>query len=728
MISLSKGITLSFSLPSPLRGGRTHLVATAAVLLVAAGALADAPTSRAATGVYGHLSCAPESLAAVDAAGGWVTRSSVNIPGVETTNDCAAGRGLNAQMNPGSSGLLAPLGATVGWQYKAPTGTQITSLSMTMYGWARAFQTPSAANRDRGLLRVWAENKVLSTFDSSENDATTAGRSYSTAVDDTSSLDVAILCDGPTGDDGCYYQTGTLSLHRMLVQLSDGYAPKVESVSGEAKTDQKLKGAATLAYSATDGGGGIARFRLYVDGVLTVDREADASSTRCQKLSATGGAWVYATSRPCPSSVDTVEKIDTTAIADGVHSIRAAVVDAAQREATIMTRSDVLIANHPPANTALPAFADNNKASVPHVGDTLAFLSHGSWTGPNLTMAYAWEQCDVAGAHCAPITGSNTLSYKTVADDAGHRLRLSVTATNVAGSATVSSAPTGIVTDPSSATGTIPKPVPGADGAGGSGGAGGAAGAPGASAVVIAQIPTPLLPTFSVGSVTPHRLLGRVAGEAEGVACPHDRATLKFEHVKGGRIALRFGRKTTALVELTCTETGRAITGAKLELATQVARQPAVAADVTTDGAGHATLRIAKGASRGITVGYRMYADDPIARAKTTLKVLVDGRILIKATKKRVRNGEAVHLRGSLAGGQIPSRGVDLAVQWKDGKRWRPFAQIRTDRKGRFTYAYKFTRTSHEITYALRVQVTKGQVDYPFVAAASKAVRVTVAP
>jgi hypothetical protein len=156
--------------------------------------------------------------------------------------------------------------------------------------------------------------------------------------------------------------------------------------------------------------------------------------------------------------------------------------------------------------------------------------------------------------------------------------------------------------------------------------------------------------------------------------------------------------------------------------------RPAVAADVTTDGAGHAVLRLAAGASRGITVGYRMYADDPIARATATLKVLVTSRLTVKANHKIVRNGKAVTLRARLAGGNVPSRGVTLAVQWRDGKRWRPFAQVKTTRGGTVAYAYRFTRTSRRVTYRLRMQVIRGQVDYPFQASASKPVRVTVAP
>ena len=71
---------------------------------------------------------------------------------------------------------------------------------------------------------------------------------------------------------------------------------------------------------------------------------------------------------------------------------------------------------------------------------------------------------------------------------------------------------------------------------------------------------------------------------------------------------------------------------------------------------------------------------------------------------------------------------MSLTVQWKDGSRWRPFAQIKTNKKGTFRYAYRFTRSNRRTTYALRVQVSKGQLDYPFLAVASKAVKVTVAP
>ena len=339
--------------------------------------------------------------------------------------------------------------------------------------------------------------------------------------------------------------------------------------------------------------------------------------------------------------------------------------------------------------------------------------SDGTWTGPGLTVTRAWAQCDGHGtlASCAAIPDATGLSYKPAAVDVGHRLRLLVTATNVADSVTVASQPTGIVAAPSSAEPPTPKPTSN----------GGGKDTP--------AVPSPpALPSATVDTKVEHAFRGRIAGEPAGATCPQDKATLRFEHVSGGKVKLGFGRTSTAQVQLTCTNNGRAIEGAQLDVVTRVGSRAAVAADVVTDGAGHATLRLAKGASRAISVGYRMYADDPIARATATLKVTVNGRVAVKGNRRHLHNGQAVTLRGVLRGGEIPRRGVTLAVQWKDGHRWRPFAQIKTTRKGTFAYAYKFTRTSGKITYALRVQVTKGQVDYPYLPVASKAVRVTVAP
>jgi hypothetical protein len=677
----------------PGRLRRARMAALAGALAVT---LIHAEPSHAVN-AYVHQSCqTPADV--VDAYGGWQPFGTV-VAGNGNANQCAWG-GLHSEMYPGST---IPLGSSVGWRYTAPAGTSIGGFSAQYAGWTK----PAGAGFS-GSIQVLDQNDTVG-LDYTDSGAPASNpRTFAWGGLTTNTLRVRTLCNGLSGP-GCLGSTAWSSFYSPKLWLVDDTPPSPGAVSGSATTDYTLTGSEQLSYAASDTGGGIARFRLYVDGVRTVDHVVDTFNGHCQIQGNEESYWVFSYPKPCPGAVDTSEAIDTTAIADGLHTITARIVDASQRDALLWSGSR-LVGNHPPVNTQLPAFRDDATIANPLVGAEMVALSDGTWSGPNLNMSRSWVQCDGHGTvgSCAAIPGATALSYKPTADDVGHRLRLLVTATNVADSVAVYSQPTGIVTAPSSAEPITPKPEPGKD-----------APAPPAAA--------PVLPSVPVGTTVEHAFRGRIAGEPAGTACPQDRATLTFEHVRGGQLELAYGKAATAQVQLTCTTTGKAIEGAHLDIATRVGRKAAVAADVATDGAGHATLRLARGAGRAVTVGYRMYADDPIARATATLKVVVNGKVTLKADHRHLRNGQAVRLRGALAGGEVPTRGVTLAVQWKDRHRWRPFAQIKTNRKGTFTYAYKFTRTSGRITYALRVQVTKGQVDYPYLATASKAVKVTVA-
>ena len=65
--------------------------------------------------------------------------------------------------------------------------------------------------------------------------------------------------------------------------------------------------------------------------------------------------------------------------------------------------------------------------------------SSGRWTGKP-SFSYEWERCDEAGANCESVAGSGP-SFQTSDPDVGHRLRVTVTATNGEGSAAATSAP-----------------------------------------------------------------------------------------------------------------------------------------------------------------------------------------------------------------------------------------------------------------------------------------------
>ena len=78
------------------------------------------------------------------------------------------------------------------------------------------------------------------------------------------------------------------------------------------------------------------------------------------------------------------------------------------------------------------------------VGQTLS-AGTGTWLNFPITYTYQWQRCDAAGANCAPIAGATAQTYVTAAGDAGFTLNVVVGATNVYGSASATSAPTGVV-------------------------------------------------------------------------------------------------------------------------------------------------------------------------------------------------------------------------------------------------------------------------------------------
>jgi hypothetical protein len=554
------------------------------------------------------------------------------------------------------------------------------------------------------------QNRVLDASHAILDESPGAGTNNYVHAANVAGTHVSFLlsCSGPAT---CYADAwSTYQVDTVDVTITDVFAPAAGTPSGVLKAQSKLVGDVAISYPATDNGSGLYRTVLY-DGNDVISRSiVNTNSGHCGEIVA---ARTFDRAVPCLLSATADATLDTTKLADGNHSIEVALEDAAGNRTTVYGPVTKLIGNHPPVNTGLPRPATDSAFSNAHVGSAIAFNDGGTWTGPSLSMSYAWLRCDANGNACEQIPGATGLAYTPTFDDVGHTLKLASTATNVADTVTVYSAKSGLVTAPKDLGGINDKPNTGTED-------------PKDKPGNIVTLPG--LTTNNVTNNNTHTFIGRIAGEQAGAACPGDKATLKFQHVTGGQLRLGYGKASTAQLELTCTTTGKAIADAKLEIATKTGAAAAVASDVTTDGAGHATIRLAKGASRGITVGYRMYSDDTLARATATLKVLVKGNVALKADKKRLRNGQAVALRGTLAGGHVPKRGVTLAVQWKDGKRWRPFAQIKTNKKGAFAYAYKFTRTNRTIKYQLRVQVTKGQVDYPFVPTASKPVKVTVAP
>jgi hypothetical protein len=106
----------------------------------------------------------------------------------------------------------------------------------------------------------------------------------------------------------------------------------------------------------------------------------------------------------------------------------------------------VTTAKQGPTNTKPPTISGQT------VVDETLTANRGTWTG-GITYTYAWQRCDTTGANCATIGSATATTYKLISADAGHTLRIQVTAKNASGSKSATSAQTGVVTNSSPATG-----------------------------------------------------------------------------------------------------------------------------------------------------------------------------------------------------------------------------------------------------------------------------------
>jgi hypothetical protein len=98
-----------------------------------------------------------------------------------------------------------------------------------------------------------------------------------------------------------------------------------------------------------------------------------------------------------------------------------------------------------PSNTAPPTTSGTAK-----VGQTLT-ASDGTWSNSPTSFAYQWLRCNGGGNNCVSVANGTQKTYTLVGADAGHTIRVRVTATNADGSSSAESAQTDPVAPAASA-------------------------------------------------------------------------------------------------------------------------------------------------------------------------------------------------------------------------------------------------------------------------------------
>lgn len=93
-----------------------------------------------------------------------------------------------------------------------------------------------------------------------------------------------------------------------------------------------------------------------------------------------------------------------------------------------------------------------------YVGSALTSTT-GTWVGDQpITYHYAWQRCDKEGNACKSVSNGGKARYTLVSGDAGHSMRIRVTAENSRGKSSAISAETAVVQDVGGGNGVIVLP------------------------------------------------------------------------------------------------------------------------------------------------------------------------------------------------------------------------------------------------------------------------------
>ena len=127
-------------------------------------------------------------------------------------------------------------------------------------------------------------------------------------------------------------------------------------------------------------------------------------------------------------------------------------VSASNAAGLTTVRSDpspqILVGTPPPVDDGKPKWSNKfltistERAYAP---GAVLFASSGSWIGATSAATTAWQSCDASGAACVNIAGQSQRTFTIIVEYVGRSIRYQETATNSAGSTTLTSAQTPVI-------------------------------------------------------------------------------------------------------------------------------------------------------------------------------------------------------------------------------------------------------------------------------------------
>ena len=199
--------------------------------------------------------------------------------------------------------------------------------------------------------------------------------------------------------------------------------------------------------------------------------------------------------------------------------------------------------------------------------------------------------------------------------------------------------------------------------------------------------------------------------------------SVSFEGGEGAVIERASHEGATVVGRLT-DSSGEGIAGARLCVSERTMLPgwgPWPTGPVWTGSGGRFEYRVQPGPSREIAFGYRFDRERIGATASFHSRAVPT----LGLSRRRVRNGRAIGLFGTLPGPEAAGRVVVFQARGPGRRRWHTFRRAETDDGGRFAARYRFRRTTESTTYRIRA-VVPAQAGYPYLEGVSERRRVRV--
>lgn len=381
------------------------------ILSFLAGGLASAaaalyPAAPASAGTWSLFSCAYPNGTPVNAISGWSAHP-VGAPGSYSGTGDSCGQISGSFGAESSNEWQQSLYTGWQWEFDAPAGSSIVGGSMQV-----GFYTPKGQAYVEDPENIYGPDALANC----QYNLPCTSTQYPTLPDNGAAhIYAGAECAQAPCEPAGLGVDAQVSVYRATIVMLNSSVPAGSSFEGGPTTTSTLSGEQDLKFTAADPGGpGVYLVSATVDGATAYDQVPSGDSSTCVNQGQVASGYSFLSVTPCAQSLSVTVPINTAQLADGTHTLKVSVTDAASNVAEVFEKT--FTTDNAPTVTSPPSVS-----GVAQVGSTLTgtpgVFEARSGLGPLGSVSSQWLRCSGAGTNCAAIPGATSTTYTPVAAD-----------------------------------------------------------------------------------------------------------------------------------------------------------------------------------------------------------------------------------------------------------------------------------------------------------------------